>query len=63
MEKQMYTIYCISMELKEMEMVIYPKQKSLLGYPNHKKDRDITDGSIYHVFLMHGKNLMVPTHP
>ena len=32
------------------------KAEKFLGIPNYK-DRDITEGSIYHV-IMHGKNLM-----
>jgi len=39
-----------------MGTVIYLKQRKFLGIPSYK-DRDITEGSIYHV-LMHGKNLM-----
>ena len=32
------------------------KREKFLGIPNYK-DRDITEGSIYHV-IMHGKNMM-----
>ncbi len=55
--KNLYTIYCSSChgsigdgqgELAKREM--------FLGTPNYK-DRDITEGSIYHV-IMYGKNMM-----
>ena len=37
-------------------MVICLKLEKFIGIPSYK-DRDITEGSIYHV-IMHGKNLM-----
>jgi mono/diheme cytochrome c family protein len=55
--KKMYTIYCISCHGKkgEGDGVLVQRDK-FNGIPNFK-DRDITEGSIYHV-IMHGRNLM-----
>ena len=53
----MYTIYCVSCHGKKGDGNGYLSQADkFAGIPNYK-DRDITEGSIYHV-LMHGKNLM-----
>ena len=55
--KKMYTIYCVSCHGKKGDGNGYlSKAEKFLGIPNYK-DRDITEGSIYHV-IMHGKNLM-----
>lgn len=55
--KAMYTIYCTSCHGKKGDGNGYLSQaEKFLGIPSYK-DRDITEGSIYHV-LMHGKNLM-----
>jgi mono/diheme cytochrome c family protein len=55
--KAMYTIYCTSCHGKKGDGNGHLSQTDkFLGIPNYK-DRDITEGSIYHV-LMHGKNLM-----
>jgi mono/diheme cytochrome c family protein len=55
--KKMYTIYCISCHGKKGDGNGYLSQaEKFEGIPNYK-DRDITEGSIYHV-LIHGKNLM-----
>ena len=55
--KKMYTIYCVSCHGKKGDGNGYLSQaEKFVGIPNYK-DRDITDGSIYHV-LMYGKNLM-----
>ncbi|CAI8158517.1 MAG: Uncharacterised protein [Polaribacter sp. SA4-10] len=55
--KKMYTIYCISCHGKKGDGNGYLSQADkFIGIPSYK-DRDITEGSIYHV-LMHGKNLM-----
>ena len=55
--KKMYTIYCTSCHGKKGDGNGYLVQNDkYAGVPNYK-DRDITEGSIYHV-LMHGKNLM-----
>ncbi len=55
--KSLYTIYCSSCHGTkgdgQGELV---KREKFLGIPNYK-DRDITDGSIYHV-IMYGKNMM-----
>jgi mono/diheme cytochrome c family protein len=55
--KKMYDIYCISCHGKTGagDGVLVQRDK-FLGVPNYK-DRDITEGSIYHV-IMHGRNLM-----
>lgn len=54
---QLYDIYCAVCHGKkgdgQGELV---KREKFLGIPNYK-DRDITEGSIYHV-IMHGKNMM-----
>ena len=55
--KKMYTIYCATCHGKKGDGNGYLSQaEKFLGIPNYK-DRDITEGSIYHV-LIHGKNLM-----
>ncbi|WP_201288811.1 c-type cytochrome [Polaribacter septentrionalilitoris] len=55
--KKMYDIYCISCHGKKGAGNGYlVEAEKFLGIPNYK-DRDLTEGSIYHV-LMHGKNLM-----
>lgn len=55
--KSLYGIYCTSCHGDkgdgQGELV---KREKFLGIPNYK-DRDLTDGNIYHV-LMYGKNLM-----
>jgi len=55
--KKMYDIYCISCHgsagAGDGELV---KRDKFLGVPNYK-DREITEGSIYHV-IMHGRNMM-----
>ena len=55
--KKMYDIYCISCHGKTGagDGVLFQRDK-FLGIPNYK-DRDITEGSIYHV-IMHGRNMM-----
>jgi len=55
--KKMYDIYCISCHGKTGagDGVLVQRDK-FLGIPNYK-DREITEGSIYHV-IMHGRNLM-----
>lgn len=55
--KKMYDIYCISCHGKSGagDGVLVEREK-FLGVPNYK-DRDITEGSIYHV-IMHGRNMM-----
>ncbi len=55
--KKMYEIYCISCHGKKGDGNGYLSQQGKFeGIPNYK-DRDINEGSIYHV-IMHGKNLM-----
>ena len=55
--KKMYTIYCVSCHGKKGDGNGYLSQaEKFIGIPSYK-DRDITEGSIYHV-IMHGKNLM-----
>ncbi len=55
--KKMYTIYCVSCHGKKGDGNGYlSTSEKFSGIPNYK-DRDITEGSIYHV-LIHGKNLM-----
>lgn len=55
--KAMYTIYCTSCHGKKGDGNGWlSQQEKILGIPNYK-DRDLTDGSVYHV-LMYGKNLM-----
>ena len=53
----MYDIYCISCHgsagAGDGELV---KRDKFLGVPNYK-DREITEGSIYHV-IMYGRNMM-----
>jgi mono/diheme cytochrome c family protein len=56
--KKLYNVFCISCHGKNgiaTESVLAKREK-FLGVPNYK-DRDITEGSIYHV-LMHGKGAM-----
>lgn len=55
--KKMYNIYCISCHGKKGDGNGYLSvAEKFSGIPNYK-DRDITEGSIYHV-IMHGKGLM-----
>tara|TARA_B100000809_G_scaffold22902_1_gene20086 strand:+ start:55101 stop:55655 length:555 start_codon:yes stop_codon:yes gene_type:complete len=55
--KSLYNIYCISCHGKKGDGQGYlVKNEKFLGIPNYK-DRDITEGSIYHV-IMHGINMM-----
>ncbi|MEN8764643.1 MAG: c-type cytochrome [Wenyingzhuangia sp.] len=54
---QLYQIYCVVCHGKKGNgLGDLVKREKFLGIPNYK-DRDITEGSIYHV-LMHGKNMM-----
>jgi len=55
--KKMYVIYCTSCHGKtgKGDGTLVEREK-FLGVPNYK-DRDITEGSIYHV-IMHGRNMM-----
>lgn len=55
--KKMYDIYCISCHGKTGvgDGVLVQREK-ILGVPNYK-DRELTEGSIYHV-IMYGRNLM-----
>ena len=55
--KKMYDIYCLTCHGKSGagDGVLVEREK-FLGVPNYK-DRDITEGSIYHV-VMHGRNMM-----
>ena len=55
--KKMYTIYCASCHGKKGDgNGVLAQREKFTGIPNYK-DRDITEGSIYHV-IMHGKGLM-----
>ena len=55
--KSLYTIYCSSCHgTKGDGQGDLVKNDKFLGIPNYK-DRDITEGSIYHV-IMYGKNMM-----
>ncbi|MFD2567358.1 c-type cytochrome [Pseudotenacibaculum haliotis] len=55
--KKMYDIYCASCHGKKGDgNGVLSQREKFTGIPNYK-DRDITEGSIYHV-IMHGKNLM-----
>ena len=55
--KAMYTIYCATCHGDKGDGIgTLVKNEKFLGVPNYK-DRDITQGSIYHV-IMHGRNLM-----
>jgi len=55
--KYLYGIYCATCHgLKGDGQGDLVKNEKFLGVPNYK-DRDITDGSIYHV-IMYGRNLM-----
>ena len=55
--KAMYTIYCATCHGDKGDgMGTLVKNEKFLGVPNYK-DREITQGSIYHV-IMHGRNLM-----
>ena len=55
--KELYTIYCsVCHGKKGNGQGHLVKAEKFLGIPNYK-DRDITEGSIYHV-IMHGKNMM-----
>lgn len=55
--KNLYNIYCSSChgDTGDGNGVLVQREK-FLGIPNFK-DREITDGSIYHV-IMHGRNMM-----
>jgi len=55
--KKLYEIYCTSCHGKKGEgQGELVKREKFLGIPKYK-DRDITEGSIYHV-IMYGKNMM-----
>lgn len=55
--KAMYKIYCSSCHGDKGDgMGTLVQNEKFLGVPNYK-DREITEGSIYHV-IMHGRNLM-----
>ncbi len=55
--KKMYGIYCATCHGKKGDgNGVLAQREKFAGIPNYK-DRDITEGSIYHV-IMHGKNLM-----
>lgn len=55
--KAMFTIYCaVCHGAKGDGQGILVKREKFLGVPNYK-DRQITEGSIYHV-IMYGRNLM-----
>ena len=55
--KALYTIYCAVCHADKGDgQGILAKREKFLGIPNFK-DRDITDGSIYHV-IMYGRNMM-----
>lgn len=55
--KKLYTIYCTVCHGKKGDgNGTLVEREKFLGVPNFK-DRDITEGSIYHV-IMHGRNLM-----
>ncbi len=55
--KHLYNIYCSSCHGKKGDgQGVLVKREKFLGVPNYK-DRDITEGSIYHV-IMYGRNMM-----
>jgi len=55
--KAMFTIYCAVCHGKKGNgQGILVKREKFLGVPDYK-DRDITEGSIYHV-IMYGRNMM-----
>ena len=55
--KKMYGIYCATCHGKKGDGVgVLAQREKFEGVPNYK-DRDITEGSIYHV-IMYGKGLM-----
>ena len=55
--KELYAVYCaVCHGSKGDGQGILMTREKFLGIPSYA-DRDITDGSIYHV-LMYGKNLM-----
>ena len=55
--KHLYKIYCSSCHGDKGDgQGVLVKREKFLGIPNFK-DRDITEGSIYHV-IMHGRNMM-----
>lgn len=55
--KSLYTIYCAVCHGDAGDgQGVLVKNEKFLGVPNYK-DREITQGSIYHV-IMHGRNLM-----
>ena len=55
--KELYGIYCAACHGKKGDgQGILSQREKFEGIPNYK-DRDITEGSIYHV-IMHGRNMM-----
>jgi len=55
--KELYTMYCAVCHGKKGDgKGVLVQREKFLGVPNYK-DRDITEGSIYHV-LMYGRNMM-----
>lgn len=55
--KKMYDIYCATCHGKKGDgNGVLAQREKFVGVPNYK-DREITEGSIYHV-IMHGRNLM-----
>ena len=55
--KKMYGIYCATCHGKKGDgNGVLSQREKFEGIPNYK-DRDLTEGNIYHV-IMHGKNLM-----
>jgi len=55
--EELYVIYCASCHgVKGDGQGELPKREKFLGIPDYK-DRDITEGSIYHT-IMYGKNMM-----
>lgn len=55
--KKLFDIYCAACHgVKGDGQGVLVKREKFLGVPNYK-DRDITEGSIYHV-IMYGKNMM-----
>ncbi len=55
--KELYTIYCAACHGKKGDgNGVLSQREKFSGIPNYK-DRDLTEGNIYHV-IMYGKNLM-----
>ena len=55
--KKMYDIYCATCHGRKGDgNGVLAQREKFVGVPNYK-DREITEGSIYHV-IMHGRNLM-----